>query len=72
MDRSQDRPKKRISRRLETCERTGLSWSTIRRLEMKGEFPKRVQLGPRSVGHFMDEIDEFLAARERVEIQGEV
>lgn len=63
--------RKKISRRKQTTKRTGLSWSTIRRMELAGDFPQRVRVGKRGVGHFDDEIDEWLENRERVVIEGE-
>jgi prophage regulatory protein len=38
---------------------------TVLRKEGKGEFPKRVQLGPNRVAWWQDEIDEWLASRPR-------
>jgi len=36
---------------------------TLWRWEKSGSFPRRVQLGPGSVGYFEDEIDGWLKAR---------
>jgi prophage regulatory protein len=36
------------------------------KLEKRGEFPKRVRLGPNSVGWIESEIDDWLAKRQRV------
>jgi prophage regulatory protein len=47
-------------------ERVGLSRTHVGRLESAGEFPRRVALGPRSVGWREDEVDAWLEARERV------
>ncbi len=47
-------------RRREVCICTGLSYSTIRRLELRGEFPRRRQLGPRSVGWLRSEVETWL------------
>ncbi len=57
---------RKIIRSKKTIERTGMSWSTIRRLELKGLFPQRVRVGVRGVGHVDSEIDEYLASLERV------
>lgn len=35
-------------------------------LESRGEFPRRVAIGPNSVGWFEDEVDEWVANRPRV------
>ena len=40
--------------------KTGLSRSTIYRLEADGEFPKRIRLGKNSVGWALAEVDEYL------------
>ena len=42
---------------------SGLSKSTRWRLEKAGEFPKKIQLGPRAVGWRSDEIIEWVKAR---------
>jgi len=41
------------------------SLRTIHRWEAAGEFPRRVKLGPNSVGYFSDEVEAWKAARER-------
>ncbi len=43
-----------------------LSRTTIWRMEKKGEFPKRIQLSPRSVGWRMSELQTWLADCESV------
>ena len=50
----------RILKKPEVTEKTSLSISSITRLEEKGEFPARVELGPCSVGSFEDEVDEWV------------
>lgn len=42
---------------------TGLSRMTIYRMEKRGEFPGRVQLGPNSIAWHEQEIDSWIAAR---------
>jgi prophage regulatory protein len=44
---------------------TGLSRSTIWRLEAAGEFPKRVQLSANAVGWRADEVESWIEARAR-------
>lgn len=44
-------------------DRTGLSKTTIYRLELAGEFPKRVALTPCRVAWVESEIDSFIAGR---------
>jgi prophage regulatory protein len=44
-------------------EESGLSKSTRWRLEKAGEFPKKIQLGPRAVGWRAEEIIEWVKAR---------
>lgn len=57
---------RKILRRNQTVEKTGMSWSTIRRMELNGLFPQRVRVGVRGVGHVESEIDVYLADLERV------
>ncbi|MFZ5685523.1 MAG: helix-turn-helix transcriptional regulator [Pseudomonadota bacterium] len=42
---------------------TGLPRTTILRLEKQGQFPARVQLGPKAVGWFEDEVEAWKAER---------
>jgi prophage regulatory protein len=53
----------RILRRPEVELRTGLSNSQRDILEARGEFPRRVPLGPRTVGWIEAEIDAWCAER---------
>ena len=53
----------RILRRNEVCHRVGCSASTIDRMEANGEFPRRVQLSPYTVGWAEGEIAEWLKER---------
>ena len=46
-------------------DKMGLSVSTIDRKERAFEFPQRVRLGKNSVGWFEDEVDDWLARRQR-------
>ncbi len=41
---------------------TGYSKSTVRRLELAGLFPRRVQIGENSVGWYADEVERYLVA----------
>lgn len=63
--------KKAILRFPEVKKRTGVSRSTVWRLERAGLFPQRVRIGMRGVGWYESEIDKFLADRERVNLGGE-
>jgi prophage regulatory protein len=45
---------------------TGLSRSTIFRLEREGNFPKRRRLSAKAVGWVASEIHDWLASREMV------
>jgi predicted DNA-binding transcriptional regulator AlpA len=49
-----------VCRRLDNVHPT-----TLYRWEQKGQFPKRVTVGPNMVGWYTDEIDQWLVARER-------
>jgi len=52
-----------ILRRPQVEERTGLSRSTIYLFMEKGDFPKPINLGPRSVGWIASEIDRWIDER---------
>jgi prophage regulatory protein len=56
----------------QVIERTGLSGTTIWRMENRGEFPARVQISENRVGWYEDEIDEFIDSRPRVAVAGEI
>ena len=43
------------------AQRTGLSRATIYRLEAAGNFPNRQQIGPRCVGWYGSDIEDFIA-----------
>jgi prophage regulatory protein len=47
----------------EVCRNTGLSESTVRRLEKKGLFPKRRQITSRRVGFLKTEIEAWIQDR---------
>src|SRR5438876_10456063 len=53
----------RIIRVAAGCERTGLSRTTVWRLERQGAFPARRRLSPGPVGWLESEVDEWLAPR---------
>lgn len=53
----------KILRRCAVVSKTGYSAPTIDRLEKAGQFPKRVQLGPNSVGWLEHEIDAWIESR---------
>jgi len=52
-----------ISRLPEVRTRTGLSRSTIYKLEAEGNFPKRIKLGERAVGWRSNDINEWINSR---------
>jgi len=56
---------RRIIRLKETSARTGYSLSQLWRLERAGNFPTRVRLSERSVGHYEDEVDRWIHDRVR-------
>lgn len=57
-------PLKQILRRREVCAVTGLSYSTIYRLERIGRFPKRRQLSDAAVGWMRVEVEAWVADRQ--------
>jgi predicted DNA-binding transcriptional regulator AlpA len=56
----------RILRANEVVSLTGLSRSTLWRLESAGSFPVRRQLSPGAVGWFISEVEKWLADRQAV------
>lgn len=64
--------KRRIVRRPQVLEVTGLSRATVYRLIDQGLFPAPVKLGPNSVGWRESEILLWLESRERVDSHGAV
>lgn len=54
---------KRFFRVSDVVERVGLSKSTLRRLEMAGQFPRRKNLSRRSVAWLSSEIEAWIDAR---------
>ena len=66
-DIADDASKRKILRRRQVLERTGLSYSTIWRYERDGKFPARVVLTDSglAVGWYDDEVTEFIASRIR-------
>jgi prophage regulatory protein len=55
----------RIIRVRELCARTGLSRTTLWRMERRGDFPSRRQLSPGTVGWMESEIEAWLVGRIR-------
>lgn len=56
----------RIVRAKEACLLTGLSRTTLWRLEKAGQFPKHRKLGPGSVGWTLEEITAWIESRQTV------
>ena len=56
---------RRILRRAAVEARTGFKRAHIYSLMKDKKFPQRVRLGVRAVGWYEDEIDQWLAGRER-------
>lgn len=52
----------RIIRFPQVAQIVGISRATVFRLERSGDFPRRVQVGPRSVGWLLSEITAWLEA----------
>jgi prophage regulatory protein len=49
-----------VLRSAQVSEITGMSLTTVWRLERAGKFPKRRQISPGCVGYFYSEIEEYL------------
>jgi prophage regulatory protein len=62
-ERKTPMPAYRIIRKPEVIATVGLSDPTIWRMEQKGEFPKRLQVGANSVGWLSTEIYGWMAER---------
>ncbi len=58
----------KIIRQKRVMERTGLSASSIWRLEKIGQFPARRKLGSNSVGWIESEINEWITSREKLQL----
>ncbi|MGR5069310.1 helix-turn-helix transcriptional regulator [Vibrio alfacsensis] len=50
----------RIIRESERLAMTGISRTTCWQMEKKGEFPKRIQIGPRAVGWLHSQIQDWI------------
>jgi prophage regulatory protein len=61
---------RRILRLPAVLAKTGFSKSTIRRKELAGEFPRRVQCGENAVGWFAHEVEAYLEALPRKTLTG--
>lgn len=61
-EKGPDRRKERILRLPAVIERTGLTKPTIYRREAAGTFPRRERLGPRNVGWYESDVEDFVAA----------
>ena len=53
----------RILRKPEVADRVGYSQVHLMRLEKSGKFPKKIQIGPASVGFLESEVDDWIMAR---------
>lgn len=58
-----DRNGKRLIRRAEVCDRTGLPVSTLYRYMANGTFPKPVKIGEKSVAWVEDDVDGWIVER---------
>lgn len=47
----------------EVCQAVGLSRTSIWRLEVRGDFPRRRQLSPQRVGWLRSEVEEWVNSR---------
>ena len=57
---------RRVLRMHQVIHMSGLSRSTIHRLRKDNKFVRHINLGPRSVGYFEDELCEWLEERAAV------
>lgn len=59
-------PAARLLRPRAVCERTGLSRSTLWRLERRGEFPPHRQISTNAVGWLEEEVNAWIRSRTRL------
>jgi len=59
----------RVLRLPEVLKLTGLSRSTLYQFITRGDFPRQVQLGERSVGWFESHVSKWIQARKPVKNQ---
>lgn len=50
----------RILRQSEVMQKTGLSRTTLWRLEKQNKFPKKIQISERNIGWLSDDIDDWI------------
>lgn len=62
---STQRPGASVLRLPDVVARTGRARSTLYADIQQGAFPRPIRLGPRSVGWYASEIDDWLASRSR-------
>ncbi len=55
----------KILRIRNVTEATGLSRTTLWRLERRGDFPHRIRLSPNSIGWIETEVEEWIESRPR-------
>lgn len=60
---SKQMPYRRVLRRPDVSERTGLGRSTLYAYIEEGRFPRPIRLGPRAVGWIEEEVDEWISDR---------
>jgi prophage regulatory protein len=60
-----------VLKKSEIKQRSGLSASTIWRLEQAGDFPRRLQLAPGRIGWLESDFELWLASRRRVQTKSE-
>jgi predicted DNA-binding transcriptional regulator AlpA len=60
-------PRDSILRLPSVMEATGLSRTTIWRLESRGQFPARRRLGPQAIGWLLKDVEEWITTRVKAE-----
>ena len=53
----------RLIRKSEALKLTGISATTLWRLEKSGQFPARVQVGPNTVAYRLSEVETWMDSR---------
>jgi predicted DNA-binding transcriptional regulator AlpA len=65
MPKAPETPVRKILRWRHVQARTSLSRSCVDSLELRGDFPRRIQLSPRIAGWYEDELVAWLDSRRR-------
>lgn len=63
--------KNRILREAEVCALTGLSRTTIWRLEQEGKFPPRCKIAKHATGWFLSQVEEWFEQKIQTQVDSQ-